>query len=196
MQAAGTCFVCECAFCYEIQCRLCELQFHAILFIAGGAFVGLDNIVKNRVQGTSIGFRARVEANMDTDLDMTTPDDLVKFGMIPEFVGRFPNWVSLKELSKADLIRILTEVKNNYIEQYHWLFKEDGVELEFTESALDLIAERTLTNKTGARGLHSEIERTLIPHMFNLRRYSGMGIKVLKIESSMVEKPAALDGTD
>jgi ATP-dependent Clp protease ATP-binding subunit ClpX len=173
-----------------------EIDTKNILFIAGGAFVGLDNIVKNRVQGTSIGFRARVEANMDTDLDMTTPDDLVKFGMIPEFVGRFPNWVSLKELSKADLIRILTEVKNNYIEQYHWLFKEDGVELEFTESALDLIAERTLSNKTGARGLHSEIERTLIPHMFNLRRYSGMGIKVLKIEPSMVETPAALDGTD
>ena len=176
--------------------EMIEIDTKNILFIAGGAFVGLDSIVKNRVQGTSIGFNARVEANMDTDLDMTTPDDLVKFGMIPEFVGRFPNWVSLKELSKADLIRILTEVKNNYIEQYHWLFKEDGVELEFTESALDLIAERTLTNKTGARGLHSEIERTLIPHMFNLRRYSGMGIKVLKIESSMVETPAALDGTD
>jgi len=176
--------------------EMIEIDTKNILFIAGGAFVGLDSIVKNRVQGTSIGFRARVETSMDTDLDMTTPDDLVKFGMIPEFVGRFPNWVSLRELSKADLIRILTEVKNNYIQQYHWLFEQDGVELEFTESALDLIAERTLVNKTGARGLHSEIERTLIPHMFNLRRYSGMGIKVLKIESSMVEKPAALDGTD
>ena len=173
-----------------------EIDTKNILFIAGGAFVGLDSIVKNRVQGTSIGFNARVEANIDTDLDMTTPDDLVKFGMIPEFVGRFPNWVSLKELSKADLIRILTEVKNNYIEQYHWLFNEDGVDLTFTTDALDLIAERTLKNKTGARGLHSEIERTLIPHMFNLRRYAGMCIKVLAIDQEKVNNPKALDGTD
>jgi ATP-dependent Clp protease ATP-binding subunit ClpX len=176
--------------------EMIEIDTKNILFIAGGAFVGLDSIVKNRVQGTSIGFNARVEANIDTDLDMTTPDDLVKFGMIPEFVGRFPNWVSLKELSKADLIRILTEVKNNYIEQYHWLFKEDGVELTFTEPALDLIAEHTLANKTGARGLHSELERTLIPHMFNLRRYASTGIKCVEIDPAQVNKPTALTGTD
>jgi len=176
--------------------EMIEIDTKNILFIAGGAFVGLDSIVKNRVQGTSIGFNARVEANMDTDLGMTTPDDLVKFGMIPEFVGRFPNWVSLKELSKADLIRILTEVKNNYIEQYHWLFKEDGVELTFTETALDLIAEHTLANKTGARGLHSELERTLIPHMFNLRRYASTGIKCVEIDPAQVNKPTALTGTD
>jgi len=176
--------------------EMIEIDTKNILFIAGGAFVGLDGIVKNRVQGTSIGFNAQVKANMDTDLDMTTPDDLVKFGMIPEFVGRFPNWVSLKELSKADLIRILTQVKNNYIEQYHWLFKEDGVELKFTESALDLIAEHTLANKTGARGLHSELERTLIPHMFNLRRYASTGIKCVEIDPAQVNKPTALTGTD
>ena len=176
--------------------EMIEIDTKNILFIAGGAFVGLDSIVKNRVQGTSIGFNARVEANMDTDLDMTTPDDLVKFGMIPEFVGRFPNWVSLKELSKADLIRILTEVKNNYIEQYHWLFKEDGVELTFTAPALDLIAEHTLANKTGARGLHSELERTLIPHMFNLRRYASTGIKCLEIDPAQVNNPTSLTGTD
>jgi ATP-dependent Clp protease ATP-binding subunit ClpX len=173
-----------------------EIDTKHILFIAGGAFVGLDNIVKNRVQGTSIGFHARVAASIDTDLDMTTPDDLVKFGMIPEFVGRFPNWVSLKELSKDDLIRILTEVKNNYIEQYYWLFKEDGVELTFTKPALDLIAEHTLANKTGARGLHSELERTLIPHMFNLRRYASTGIKCVEIDPAQVNKPTALTGTD
>jgi len=176
--------------------EMIEVDTKNILFIAGGAFVGLDSIVKNRVQGTSIGFNARVEANMDTDLGMTTPDDLVKFGMIPEFVGRFPNWVSLKELSKTDLIRILTEVKNNYIEQYHWLFKEDGVELTFTEPALDLIAEHTLANKTGARGLHSELERTLIPHMFNLRRYASTGIKCVEIDPAQVNNPTALTGTD
>jgi ATP-dependent Clp protease ATP-binding subunit ClpX len=176
--------------------EMIEIDTKNILFIAGGAFVGLDGIVKNRVQGTSIGFNAQVKADMNTDLDMTTPDDLVKFGMIPEFVGRFPNWVSLKELDKADLIRILTEVKNNYIEQYHWLFKEDGVELTFTEPALDLIAEHTLANKTGARGLHSELERTLIPHMFNLRRYASTGIKCVEIDPAQVNKPTALTGTD
>ncbi len=176
--------------------EMIEIDTKNILFIAGGAFVGLDSIVKNRVQGTSIGFNARVESSMDTDLDQTTPDDLVKFGMIPEFVGRFPNWVSLKELSKADLIRILTEVKNNYIEQYHWLFKEDGVELTFTAPALELIAEHTLANKTGARGLHSELERTLIPHMFNLRRYASTGIKCVEIDPAQVNKPTALTGTD
>jgi ATP-dependent Clp protease ATP-binding subunit ClpX len=176
--------------------EMIEIDTKNILFIAGGAFVGLDGIVKNRVQGTSIGFNAQVKVNMNTDLEMTTPDDLVKFGMIPEFVGRFPNWVSLKELDKADLIRILTEVKNNYIEQYHWLFKEDGVELTFTEPALDLIAEHTLANKTGARGLHSELERTLIPHMFNLRRYASTGIKSVEIDPAQVNKPTALTGTD
>ena len=176
--------------------EMIEIDTKNILFIAGGAFVGLDGIVKNRVQGTSIGFNAQVKADMNTDLEMTTPDDLVKFGMIPEFVGRFPNWVSLKELDKADLIRILTEVKNNYIEQYHWLFKEDGVELTFTEPALDLIAEHTLANKTGARGLHSELERTLIPHMFNLRRYASTGIKCVEIDPAQVNKPTALTGTD
>ena len=173
-----------------------EIDTKNILFIAGGAFVGLDSIVKNRVQGTSIGFGARVESDSDTDLAMTTPDDLVKYGMIPEFVGRFPNWVSLQELAKADLIKILTGVKNNFIDQYKWLFAEDGVELQFTESALDTIAERTLLSKTGARGLHSEIERVLMPHMYNLKRYPGMGIKCVEIGPALVNIPIALEGTN
>ena len=173
-----------------------EIDTKNILFIAGGAFVGLDNIVKNRVQGTSIGFGAQVERNTDANLSLTTPDDLVKYGMIPEFVGRFPNWVSLQELSKEDLIRILTGVKNNFVEQYKWLFAEDGVELQFTEPALDTIAERTLSSKTGARGLHSELERVLMPHMYNLKRYPGMGIKCVEIGPSLVNIPIALEGTN
>ena len=173
-----------------------EIDTKNILFIAGGAFVGLDSIVKNRVQGTSIGFGAKVESDSDTDLALTTPDDLVKYGMIPEFVGRFPNWVSLQELSKQDLVHILTGVKNNFVEQYKWLFAEDGVELQFTELALDTIAERTLTSKTGARGLHSELERVLMPHMYNLKRYPGMGIKCVEIEPTLVNIPIALEGTN
>jgi ATP-dependent Clp protease ATP-binding subunit ClpX len=173
-----------------------EIDTKNILFIAGGAFVGLDNIVKNRVQGTSIGFGARVESDSDADLALTTPDDLVKYGMIPEFVGRFPNWVSLQALAKEDLIRILTGVKNNFVEQYKWLFAEDGVELQFTEAALDTIAERTLLSRTGARGLHSELERVLMPHMYNLKRYPGMGIKCVEIGPDLVNIPTTLEGTN
>ena len=173
-----------------------EIDTKNILFIAGGAFVGLDNIVKNRVQGTSIGFGAQVESNTDANLSLTTPDDLVKYGMIPEFVGRFPNWVSLQELSKEDLVHILTGVKNNFVEQYKWLFAEDGVELQFTELALDTIAERTLSSKTGARGLHSELERVLMPHMYNLKRYPGIGIRCVEIGPALVNIPIALEGTN
>lgn len=173
-----------------------EIDTKNILFIAGGAFVGLDSIVKNRVQGTSIGFGAKVESDSDADLVLTTPDDLVKYGMIPEFVGRFPNWVSLQELSKQDLVHILTGVKNNFVEQYKWLFAEDGVELQFTDLALDTIAERTLSSRTGARGLHSELERVLMPHMYNLKRYPGMGIKCVEIGPALVNIPIALEGTN
>ena len=173
-----------------------EVDTKNILFIAGGAFVGLDSIVKNRVQGTSIGFGAKVESDSDTNLALTTPDDLVKYGMIPEFVGRFPNWVGLQELSKQDLVHILTGVKNNFVEQYKWLFAEDGVELQFTDLALDTLAERTLSSKTGARGLHSELERVLMPHMYNLKRYPGMGIKCVEIGPALVNIPIALEGTN
>lgn len=173
-----------------------EIDTKNILFIAGGAFVGLDSIVKNRVQGTSIGFGARVKSDANTDLALTTPDDLVKYGMIPEFVGRFPNWVSLQELTKEDLVHILTGVKNNFVEQYQWLFAEDGVVLQFTNTALDSIAERTLESRTGARGLHSELERVLMPHMYNLKRYSGTGIKCVEIGPGLVNIPVALEGTN
>jgi len=173
-----------------------EIDTTNILFIAGGAFVGLDNIVKSRIRGTSIGFQAEVSVDRAGDLDQVTPDDLVRFGMIPEFVGRFPSWVALNELALKDLISILTEIKHSYVDQYKWLFVQDQVKLEFAQSALEKVAENTLKNKTRARGLHSELERVLLPHMFNLRRYSGIGIKVLKIEPSMVLTPAALDGTD
>ena len=171
-----------------------EIDTRNILFIAGGAFVGLDNIVKNRIQGTGIGFGAEVASKTagDLHLDKTSPDDLVRFGLIPEFVGRFPAWVALKELDKKDLVRILKEVKHNYVSQYQWLFKQDEVELEFTADSLDLIAERTLKNKTGARGLHSELERVLMPHMYNLARYRTSGISHVDIDQALVNSPKEL----
>jgi len=170
-----------------------EIDTTNILFIAGGAFVGLDKIVKSRVKGTSIGFNARVSEDQDTNhLDQTTPDDLIKFGMIPEFVGRFPSWVALSELTKTDLIRILQDIKHSYVSQYQWIFKRDNVNLEFSADSLDLIAERTIANKTGARGLHSELERVLLPHMYNLAKYRKTGIQVLNINTDLVNNPESL----
>jgi ATP-dependent Clp protease ATP-binding subunit ClpX len=169
-----------------------EVDTRNILFIAGGAFVGLDNIVKNRKQGSGIGFGAKVDRTQPGALQDTTPDDLVKFGLIPEFVGRFPNWVSLEELDKPAMIKILTEVKNNYIEQYQWLFHQDEIELTFDIKAIDLIAERTILTRTGARGLHSELERVLMPHMFNAYRYRVQGLHQLNITESLVNSPTDL----
>ena len=170
-----------------------EIDTTNILFIAGGAFVGLDNIVKSRVKGTSIGFSAQVVADSTSvTLDKTTPEDLIKFGMIPEFVGRFPSWVALAELSKTDLVRILQDVKHSYVSQYQWLFQRDQIELKFSADSLDLIAERTMANKTGARGLHSELERVLLPHMYNLTRYRTHGIRTVSIDSQQVNIPKEL----
>jgi len=169
-----------------------EIDTTNILFIAGGAFVGLDNVVKNRVQGTSIGFGAKIKNDTITHLDQVTPEDLIKFGMIPEFVGRFPSWVALNELSKEDLIRILLDVKHSYIAQYSWLFEQDKVELEFSPEALEMIADRTILNKTGARGLHSELERVLLPHMFYLASYRKQGINRVYIDTDQVNTPTEL----
>jgi ATP-dependent Clp protease ATP-binding subunit ClpX len=169
-----------------------EIDTTNILFIAGGAFVGLDNIVKNRIRGTSMGFQADVSVDRPGDLDQVTPDDLVKFGMIPEFVGRFPSWVALNELALKDLISILTEIKHSYVDQYKWLFVQDQVTLDFEKTALEQVAKNTLKNKTGARGLHSELERVLLPHMFNLAHYKEQGIDQVKITDDLVNTPIEL----
>jgi ATP-dependent Clp protease ATP-binding subunit ClpX len=167
-----------------------EIDTSRILFVAGGAFVGLDNIVRNRVKGTSIGFGASVSSEVD-HVDHTA-DDLVRFGLIPEFVGRFPTTVALEQLSKEQLVNILTGVKHNFVEQYKWLFDQDGVELEFDLESLDLIAERTIGTKTGARGLHSELERVLLPHMFDLSQYRKQNIIKVVINKDQVNIPKTL----
>jgi ATP-dependent Clp protease ATP-binding subunit ClpX len=169
-----------------------EIDTKNILFIAGGAFVGLDKIIKNRTAGTSIGFNSPVATATEIKLDQVAPDDLVRFGLIPEFVGRFPGVVTLEPLEKQDLMRILTEVKNNYIDQYQWLFKQDSVKLNFRTDALEAVVARAIESGTGARALHTEIERALMPHMFHLRQYKDQGIKTLDINAELVQKPAAL----
>lgn len=168
-----------------------EIDTTNILFIAGGAFVGLDNIVKTRVQGTNIGFGAEMKRT-ESSLDQTSPDDLVRFGLIPEFVGRFPTWVGLEELTQADLVRILIGIKHSYIEQYKWLFGQDEISLDFTPDALEQIATNTILNKTGARGLHSELERVLLPHMYRLPEYRRNNITSIEIDKTMVNTPKEL----
>jgi ATP-dependent Clp protease ATP-binding subunit ClpX len=170
-----------------------EIDTTNILFVAGGAFEGLQDIIQNRVQGTAMGFSAQVSNKQHQNfLSQLNPDDLVKFGLIPEFVGRFTNWVALQELSKEDLIRILLDVKHSYIAQYSWLFEQDQVELEFSPDALETIADRTILNKTGARGLHSELERVLLPHMFYLASYRKQGINRVYIDTDQVNTPTEL----
>lgn len=170
-----------------------EVDTSNILFIAGGAFVGIENIIRNRVRGTSMGFNAAVSGDDKVMLEQVCPDDLMRFGMIPEFVGRFPTWVGLDQLTKMDLKLILTQVKNSYVSQYQWLFAQDKVELEFSEDALEQIAQNTLTNHTGARGLHSELERILLPHMFGLGSYVKNSIKKLVIDLDQVNNPQRLE---
>jgi ATP-dependent Clp protease ATP-binding subunit ClpX len=169
-----------------------EIDTTNILFIASGAFVGLDKILQQRVQGTSMGFGANIQDSAPAGYQLITPDDLVRYGMIPEFVGRFSSYVSLQDLTKPQLINILTEVKNNYVSQYRWLFDQDGVELDFDHESLDLIAERTLDTKTGARGLHNELERVLMPHMFDLPRYKNNKIIKVVINKTQVNTPMTL----
>jgi ATP-dependent Clp protease ATP-binding subunit ClpX len=169
-----------------------EIDTTNILFIAGGAFVGINTIVQRRTQGTAMGFGAQLSSSISTVTEPVTPDDLVKYGMIPEFVGRFSSYVALQDLDKAQLVRILTEVKGNFVKQYQWLFEEDGVELQFDAESLDLIAERTLTTKTGARGLHNELERILLPHMFDLPRYQKNNILQVTINKTQVNTPMTL----
>lgn len=164
-----------------------------ILFIAGGAFVGLKDILQARMKGTTIGFAAEVKSNDDVvDLSQTNPDDLTKFGMIPEFIGRFTTTVSLTELNKEQLIDVLTKIKNNYIAQYEYLFKIDDLNLTFDDSALEQIVENCLKLKTGARGLHTEIERVLMPHMYHINNYQKNDIKKININRNLVLEPKAL----
>ena len=175
--------------------EMIEIDTANILFIAGGAFVGLDKIIDNRVNGSSMGFNSPVRGQHTVDLAQVDPDDLVKFGMIPEFVGRFPGVVTLSPLSRQDLVRILTEVKNNYLEQYQWLFGIDQVDLHFGQDALDAMVDRAQSSGTGARALHSEIERTLIPHMFHLRGYVDAGINRVDIDAALVNTPRPIKET-
>lgn len=164
-----------------------------ILFIAGGAFVGLNDIIRARLKGTNIGFSADIKSNTEeNNLNKVTPDDLTKFGLIPEFIGRFATTITVKDLDEKQLIEILTKVKNNYISQYTYLFGLDNVELKFSKDAIHQIAKNCLDLKTGARGLQTELEKCLLPHMFNISKYKKKGVKEINISQELVINPKQL----
>jgi ATP-dependent Clp protease ATP-binding subunit ClpX len=169
-----------------------EVDTSNILFIAAGAFVGLENIIMARSTGTNIGFSSNIVAKQKADLADISSDDLVKFGMIPEFVGRFPVVVTLNSLTRQDLLDILTEVKDNLRDQYQWLFAKDGVQLTFQYSALEALVDRAMKSGTGARSLHSELERALMPHMYALRSYNARNIKHIDIDVEAINNPTEI----
>jgi ATP-dependent Clp protease ATP-binding subunit ClpX len=154
------------------QQEFIQINTKNILFICGGAFDGLDKIIEKRVSVTSMGFGAELKdkSELSTDILMNkvVPHDIVKYGLIPELVGRLPVISSLDSLDKAALIRILSEPKNSILKQYIKLFKLDGVDLEFTKEALEAVADKTTELKTGARGLRAVMEKLLTELMFEV----------------------------
>ena len=149
-----------------------QIDTSNILFICGGAFEGLEKIVKDRIGKKSIGFGATIESNKDIDkykvFEQLLPQDLLKFGLIPEFVGRLPIITTLEELDREALIDIVTKPKNALVKQYQKLFKMDNVDLEFEKEALGLIVDKAIERKTGARGLRSIIEEIMRDIMFEI----------------------------
>ncbi|MEY3196910.1 MAG: ATP-dependent Clp protease, ATP-binding subunit ClpX [Pseudomonadota bacterium] len=155
-----------------------------ILFIFGGAFGGIEKIIQKRTANNSIGFGAEVITKEDKKvseyLSKLDVEDLVKFGLIPEFVGRLPVIATLEELDKKSLVQILTEPKNALTKQYKKLFSLDNVELVFDAESIEQIAEKALERKTGARGLRAIIENMLIDTMFHLKDYKGKNVLITK----------------
>ena len=163
-----------------------------ILFICGGAFAGLDKIINNRGKGTSIGFGATVkdlkEQPLSDVMKNLEPEDLIKYGLIPEFIGRMPIIATLNDLDEKSLIKILKEPKNSLIKQYQRLFEFENVELEFKDEALGEIARKAISKKTGARGLRSILENVLLKTMFDLPELEGV-LKVT-IDKSTIKNNA------
>ena len=163
-----------------------------ILFICGGAFDGLEKVIQNRTERSGIGFAASVHSKSDkraADIfRQAEPEDLIKFGLIPELVGRLPVMATLGELTEDAMVRILTEPRNALVKQYQKLFAMDGVDLELRGSALSAIARRALQRKTGARGLRSILEHVLIDTMFDLPTLDGVA-KVV-VDEHIVEEGA------
>ncbi|WP_295636374.1 ATP-dependent Clp protease ATP-binding subunit ClpX [uncultured Mailhella sp.] len=163
-----------------------------ILFIMGGAFIGLEKLVEARSRGTSMGFGAHIEKKTEHRigelLDRVLPSDLVQFGLIPEFIGRIPVITHVEELDVDDLLRVMTEPKNALVKQYQKLFELDGVTLTFEDDALRAVAEKALENKTGARGLRNVLENVMLDIMYEL--------PTLKDVTECIITRGVIEGTD
>ena len=178
------------------QQELIPIDTTNILFICGGAFDGLEKIIDSRMDTSSIGFnsdvKSKTELNVGEAFKHALPQDFVKFGLIPEFIGRVPITVSLEALDRDALIRILKEPKNSLIKQYTKLFELDGVGLEFTDDAVNAIADKALERKTGARGLRAIMEAVMLDLMYRIP--SDKSISRCVIDKDIVEDNLKLDG--
>ena len=172
------------------QQEFLQVDTSNILFICGGAFSGLENIIRDRCEDTGIGFGAKVESinqvgKSDELISQVQPEDLIKYGLIPEFVGRLPVTSTLKELDEEALVKILTQPKNALTKQFKRLFEMEGVELDIREKALHQIAKKAMERKTGARGLRSIIERVLMETMYKIPSESGL--QKVVVDASVVK---------
>jgi ATP-dependent Clp protease ATP-binding subunit ClpX len=172
-----------------------QINTQNILFIVGGAFVGLEKIVQSRISGTALGFGANLKKQEETggeinDIRTVSPVDLVKFGMIPEFVGRVPIVVGLHNLDKAALVKILTKPKNALIKQYKKMFALDDIELDFDDEAIDAVAELAIQLKTGARALRTILEDCMLDIMYETPSDKNVGkIYITKKVIDKIERP-------
>jgi len=166
-----------------------QIDTSNILFICGGAFDGLTDIIKRRLGGNVLGFGQEKRSKRDEEdlLSYVEPEDLVHYGLIPELIGRLHMIATLNQLSRDDMVRILTEPKNALVKQYKKLFAMDGVELTFEKEALEAIADLAIKRRTGARGLRSIMEEIMVDIMFNLPEYKGYEVVITK---DVVEKKA------
>lgn len=179
------------------QQEFLQVNTRNILFICGGAFAGLDKIIQGRTDRSGIGFSAEIRSKKDkkalnTLLQKLEPDDLIRYGLIPEFVGRLPVTAILEELDVQALIRILTEPKNALTKQYQKLFTMEKVSLEFREEALAVIAEQAMERKTGARGLRSILEQVLLDTMYRLPSLEGVTQVVIDKSTALGESEPKL----
>ncbi|MBO4292841.1 MAG: ATP-dependent Clp protease ATP-binding subunit ClpX [Clostridia bacterium] len=171
--------------------ELIQINTENILFICGGAFEGLENIIKDRTGEKAIGFGTKIQSKKEIDkyevFKELLPQDLLKFGLIPEFIGRLPIIATLKDLDKEALIKILVEPKNALVKQYTKLFEIDGVQLEFKEEALEAIVEKAIERKTGARGLRSIIEEIMRDIMFDIPSNPNI-VKCIITKETVIEQ--------
>lgn len=170
--------------------EMIQVDTSNILMIVGGAFAGLDKVIIQRTDKVGIGFNADVKAKEDTNVGEifkeVEPEDLIKFGLIPELIGRLPVIATLEELDEEALVQILTEPKNALVKQYHYLFGLEGADLEFETEALTAIAKQAMKRKTGARGLRSIIENALLETMYELP--SSKGINKVLVGKEVIEE--------